>query len=379
MANNNKTLGLGLQGGGSHTAFTWGVLDRLLDEVEKRNLDIAAISGTSGGALNAAACAYGLMDGPKEAKRLLKKLWDAVSSKSLWPVDPCQMIQALLPRDSTLRWNVDYTPTAVSLGMAEQIYSPYWNPWLWDVLGEVIEEVIPDFDRLNAPNRNGPKLFVCATKVNKTALRVFRSGEQARGDVTPKALMASACYPTLFRAVEIDGEPYWDGGYMANPSLNPLVDYADDLLTVLIDPLDIAGPPPQDPRHIVSRINEVSFNASWVLEMRQIELINRLLEQNKPLYQPLHRDLAPAQSKPKEYTRKRFHLIRNDTFMEKIGASSKMNPSRDFVYELRDVGRGCADKWVSDHLEDVGRQSSLDVDEEVALRLKSSAEPVNTR
>jgi NTE family protein len=350
MASQDKMVGLGLQGGGSHTALTWGVLDRLLGEVEKGNLGIAAISGTSGGALNGAVCAYGLMDGPKQAKRLLKALWDAVSSKSLWPVEPYRM---LLPKDSPARWNVDWSPIAIGLGMAEQISSPYWNPWLGNVIGQVIEEVIPDFDRLNATNRNGPKLFVCATNVNKTALRIFGDGE-----ITPKTLMASTCLPTLFRAVEIDGAYYWDGGYMANPALNPLVDYADDLLTVLIDPLDVTGDPPQNPRHIVNRINEVSFNSSWVWEMRQIELINQLL-----------RNGVLQNSK---YKLKRFHLIRNDKFMEDIGAASKRNPSRDFVYELRDVGWKCADEWVSRHLKDVGKKSSLDVEKEVALRLRYS-------
>jgi NTE family protein len=151
MASANKTLGLGLQGGGSHAAFTWGVLDRLLDEVEIGNLSIAAISGTSGGALNGAVCAYGLMDGPKVAKQLLKKLWDASSGKALWPVEPYRM---LLPADSTERWNVDYSPTAIFLGMAEQICSPYWNPLLWDAVGEVIEQVITDFDRMNEVSSN---------------------------------------------------------------------------------------------------------------------------------------------------------------------------------------------------------------------------------
>jgi len=353
MANVHKTAGLGLQGGGSHSAFTWGVLDRLLDEVENGNLSIAAISGTSGGALNGAVCAYGLMDGPKEAKRLLKALWDAVSSKSLWPVD---FYRTLLPKDSPARWNVDWSPIAIGLGMAEQICSPYWNPWLGNVIGQVIEEVIPDLDRLNAPNRNGPKLFVCATNVNKTALRIFKAGGKTRGEITPKTLMASTCQPTLFRAVEIDGAYYWDGGYLGNPALNPLVDSADDLLTVLIDPLDVAGGPPKDPRQIVNRINEVSFTASWVLEMRQIELINQLL--NKGLLEG------------SKYAPKRFHLIRNDRFMENIGTASKPNPSRDFVYELRDVGRKCAHEWVFRHLDDVGKKSSFDVEKEVALRLK---------
>jgi len=347
MASKNKIVGLGLQGGGSHSAFTWGVLDRLLDEVEKGNLSIAAISGTSGGALNGAVCAYGLMDEPKEAKRLLKALWDAISSRSLWPVEPYRM---LLPKDSPERWNVDWSPIAIGLGMTEQIWSPYWSPCSGNVIRELIEEVMPDLDRLNGTNRNGPKLFVCATNVNKTALRIFGAGE-----ITPKTLMASTCLPTRYRAVEIDGAYYWDGGYMGNPALNPLVDSADDLLTVLVNPLDVVGEPPKTAREIVNRINEVSFNASWVLEMRQIELINQLL--NKGFLTG------------KEYKLKRFHLIRNDRFMENIGAASKLNPSRDFVYELRDIGRKCADGWVSRQLKDVGTKSSFDVEKEVALRL----------
>ena len=350
MASEHKMVGLGLQGGGSHAAFTWGVLDRLLEEVEKGTLSIAAISGTSGGALNGAVCAYGLMDGPQEAKRLLKALWDAISGESLWPVEPYRL---LLPKDSPARWNVDWSPISIGLGVAEQIWSPYWNPWSWNVIGHLIEEVIPDLDRLNATHRNGPKLFVCATNVNKTALRVFKAGE-----ITRKALMASTCLPTLYRAVEIDGTYYWDGGYMSNPALNPLVDCADDLLTVLINPLDVAGEPPKTPQQIVNRINEVSFNASWVWEMWRIELINQLL--SKGFLQG------------SEYTLKRFHLIRNDRFMENIGAASKLNPSRDFVYELRDVGRKCADEWVSGHLNDVGTRSSFDVEKEVALRLRGS-------
>ena len=292
------------------------------------------------------------MDGPKEAKRLLKKLWDAVSSKSLWPVEPYRM---LLHKDSPERWNVDRSPIAIGLGMAEQIWSPYWNPLSGNVIRELIEEVMPDLDRLNGTNRNGPKFFVCATNVNKTALQIFRAGGGTRGEITPKTLMASACLPTRYRAVEIDGEYYWDGGYMGNPALNPLVDCTDDLLTVLIDPLDLVRGPPRTAREIVNRINEVSFGASWVLEMRQIELINQLL--NKGLL------------KGGVYKLKRFHLIRNDRFMENIGAASKLNPSRDFVYELRDIGLKCADEWVSKQLKDVGAKSSLDVDKEVALRL----------
>lgn len=342
-----KPIGLALQGGGSHAAFTWGALDRLLDAVEDDKLHIQAISGASGGALNGAVCVYGLIKGPREAKQLLKRLWDSVASESMWPVDPYRM---LLPKESPLRYNVDWDPIAIGLGMAEQIVSPYWSPWSTNIIGSLVRTLI-DFEELKNNASHLPPLFVCATNVNKTAVRIFTLEE-----ISAEALMASACYPTLFRAVEIEKEFYWDGGYLANPALNPLVDSADDLLTILIDPLDVVRGPPTTARQIVNRINEVSFNASWVLEVRQVELINQLLEKGK--------------LKDTKYRKKRLHLIRNDRFMEEIGAASKQSPTRDLIYELRDLGREAADRWLSDHYGDLGARSSLDVKAEVALRLK---------
>jgi NTE family protein len=349
MADDGKTVGLGLQGGGSHAAFTWGVLDRLLDEVQKGSLVIPAISGTSGGALNGAVCAYGLIDGPDEAKRLLKKLWDAVSAESVWPLDPYRL---LFPKDSAERWNVDWSPLAIGIGMAEQIWSPYWNPWSSNVIGRVIEDIIPDFSKFHAKS-GAPKIFVCATDVNKTKLRIFGPRE-----ISARALMASTCYPTIYQAVEIDGSYYWDGGYMGNPALDPLVTRVDDILTVLIDPLEVEDGPPMTPRQIVNRINEVSFSASWVLEMCQIELINQLLD-----------DGLLQEGK---YRKKRFHLIRNDRFMEQIGAASKQNPSRDFIYELHDVGWQAADAWLAENFAKVGIESTCRIEEDVKQRLKPS-------
>ena len=348
-----KTVGLALQGGGSHTAFSWGALDRLLGEVAAGKLRIAAISGTSGGALNGAACVYGLITGgADEAKRLLRELWDGISAQSLWPPDPIRM---LLPKDSTARWNVDWTPTAIGAGIAEQIYSPYYDVFYSNPLDELIRRLIPDFGRLNRGDHGAPKLFVCATEVNRTARRIFRQPE-----ITPDILLATSCYPTLFQAIEVDGSFCWDGGYMGNPALNPLVDCADDLLTISVNPLDRGGGPPKTPREIVNRINEISFNSSWVMEVRQILLINQLLERQWLRGGP--------------YRPKRFHIIRDDTFMEAIGVASKQNPSRDFVYELFDRGRMAADKWLAEHLAEVGQSSSFDVDAEVALRLEGSAQ-----
>src|ERR1051326_3315786 len=309
-----KSVALALQGGGSHTAFTWGVLDRLLDEVAAGRLSISAISGTSGGAINGAVCTYGLISGVAEAKDRLRALWEGVAAESLWPPDPFRM---LLPKDSPARWNVDGSPFAIGLGFAEQIFSPYNDPVFKNPLDALLRRVIPDFKRLNSPDSAAPKLFVCAIDVNTTARRIFQQPE-----ITPEALLAAACYPTLFQAIEIDGAFYWDGGYMGNPSLDPLLPFADDLLMVSVNPLDRTGGPPRTSREILNRINEIGFNSSWILEMRQILLINRLIE----------RQMLSGGS----YRLKRFHLIRDDAFMEAIGVASKLNPSRDFVEELFD-------------------------------------------
>lgn len=344
-----KTIALGLQGGGSHCAFTWGVLDVLLDEVQAGRLRIAAISGASGGALTGAVCAYGLLTGPEEARRLLEQFWLSVSDQSLWPENP---LRAWLPPGE--RWNVDWDPLAIGFGLAEQVTSPYWSPWRWqDLIGELLTQVIGDFGRFGTPGRHAPKLFVRATAVDRTARRIFGPGE-----ITLQALLASAALPTLFQAVEIDGVHYWDGGYLANPAMDPLLDCADDLLTVLIDPLNVSGGPPITPRQIVNRINEVSFNASWVLEMRQIELINRLLQQGH---------LTGS-----KYRQKRLHLISNDRYMEEIGAASKIVPSREFLLALRDAGREAGRNWLAANHGALGVRSTLDTESELALRLGGS-------
>jgi NTE family protein len=357
-----KTIGLALQGGGAHAAFTWGVLDRLLDEVEQGKLLIKAISGASGGALNAAACAYGLSTSPAEAKRVLAQLWDAVAAKSVWY--PLLFNSPTAEAASPRRWNVDNNPFVIGQGMLQQISSPYLTPWVTDPIGSIMDRVIPDFARLNAAGRTAPDLYVSATNVNRVALRIFGPGE-----ITSKALTASACFPTLFPAVEIDGEFYWDGGYLANPALNPLVDASDDLLTVLIDPLRVKDGPPELPRQIVNRINEVSFSASWVLELRQIELVNDLIRRGV---------LTGDASDGKTYTEKRIHVISAEGFMEEIGAASKDTPSREFFLALRNEGWKTANTWVGEHLQDVGVRSSFDIDTKVKNRLKGTASAVGS-
>jgi NTE family protein len=350
-----KTIGLGLQGGGAHAAFTWGVLERLLDEVAAGRLIIKKVSGTSGGALNAAALTFGLRDGPEEAKARLRQLWSEVARFTPRPLDFSRFFTM---GSGAERWNVDWTPSAVITGFAEQVVSPYGNPFYVNGLAPLIARVIPDFDALNrTTDTAAPELFVCATDVAGTARRIF-----AQPDIRPDSLLAAACYPTLFQAVHVDKVALWDGGYMGNPALEPLLDGCDDLLTVMINPLDRAGEEPKNAREILDRINEVGFNTAWVMEMRQILLVNQFLERG-------------WLTGNHHYTPKRFHLIRDDAFMQAIGVSSKRNASPDFLEALRQRGFETADAWVLGHLDKVGVTSSFDVETEVALRLNRPPDP----
>ncbi|TDY21589.1 NTE family protein [Paraburkholderia sp. BL6665CI2N2] len=352
-------IGLALQGGGAHAAFTWGVLDRLLDEVGRGTLSILAISGASGGALNAAACTYGLSRSPTDAKRALEQLWTLVGAASKW--QPFYNLPTDLLK-SPERWNVDLNPVVLAQSMLEPLSSPYAMPWLTNSLGSIMETVIPDFGVVNHPKDAVPQLFLAATNVNLTALRIFGPGE-----ISAKALMASACFPTLFEAVKIDGEFYWDGGYLANPALAPLVKWADDILSVLIDPLRTKHGPPERPSEINNRINEISFGASWVAEVRQIQLINELVAENPGL-----------QHHGKPYSPKRFHVIRADRFMDEIGAASKNTPSIEFFRALREAGHATADTWVRDCLPRVGKTSTFDLDKFVKNRVKGTPTAMRT-
>jgi NTE family protein len=331
------------------------VLDELLNLVAEGQLKITAISGASGGALTGAVCAYGLIKGPEEAKRLLEKFWMSVSDQSLWPEFP---LSKLLPRDSPSRWNVDWNPLAIGFEMTTQITSPYWSPWGYhDIIKPLLNAVIEDYSAFGVRSDQVPPFYVSATAVDRTALRIFGPKE-----ITVDALLASACLPTFFRAVEIDGVPYWDGGYLANPALRPLLPHAKDLLTILIDPLNIKNGAPITPRQIVNRINEVSFNSSWVQEVKQIELMNKLIREGYLV--------------GSKYEEKWLHLINNDDFMSEIGAASKIVPSRDFILELRDKGRETAKEWINENWDRLGKASTFDLEAEVALRLHGGANSV---
>ncbi len=324
---------LALQGGGAHGAYTWGVLDRLLEEPW---LAIDGISGTSAGAMNAAALVYGhAIGGAERARAVLERFWHAVSRAAL--LSPFQRG----PLDVVLgRWTLDNSPAFLAMDLMSRMVSPYdldprgANP-LRDVLAETIE-----FHRL----KDAPiKLFVTATNVVTGRGRIFRNH-----DVTPEALLASACLPTMFHAVEIDGEPYWDGGYSGNPTITPLVRECKsrDTILVQINPVERKGTP-RSATEILNRLNEVSFNAVLLKELRMIALLRQIAD--------------PGETEGAQWAGMRMHRITSD-LMTELSASSKYIAEWDFLCMLRDEGRRCAQSFLDQHAADLGQRSTLDLD-----------------
>jgi NTE family protein len=330
-------IDLALQGGGSHGAFTWGVLDRML---EAPWLEIEGISGTSAGAMNAAVLAHGIATGGREGGRAaLSDFWRRVSRAAA--MSPFQRT----PLDRMMgRWTLDNSPAYLAADIMARLVSPYalgmtdYNP-LRDILSDTI-----DFEAI----ATGPvKLFITATNVRTGRGRVFRSHE-----ITPDVLLASACLPTLFRAVEIDGEAYWDGGYAGNPTITPLVNEceAHDVVLVQINPVERSDLP-KDARDIQSRINEVSFNATLLKELRMMALLRQVVD--------------AGTGEGASWADMRMHRITTDKMVE-LGASSKLNAEWSFLEMLRDEGRRSAEAFGNKHRADIGVRSTFDIEEFIA-------------
>ncbi|MGE5260320.1 MAG: patatin-like phospholipase family protein [Actinomycetota bacterium] len=324
---------LALQGGGAHGAFTWGVLDRLLEEPR---IQIEGISGTSAGAMNAAVLVSGHAAGGVEgAKAALETFWQHVSRAAL--LSPFRRT----PLDIMLgRWTLDSSPAFVTFDLIARIFSPYdLNPHGANPLREILAECI-DFERLAA---SPIKLFVTATNVHTGRGRVFRNA-----DLSPEALLASACLPTLFQAVEIDGEAYWDGGYSGNPTVSPLVREcsSSDTILVQVNPVERTDTP-RTARDIINRLNEVSFNATLLKELRMIAVLRQVAN--------------VGNSEGARWAAMRIHRISSE-LMTELGYSSKLNAEWPFLCMLRDEGRTCADKFLTDHRADLGVRSTLDLD-----------------
>jgi NTE family protein len=324
---------LALQGGGAHGAFSWGVLDRLLEEPW---LLVEGISGTSARAMNAAVMAHGYtVNGAAGAREALAAFWRKVSEAARFSPFQRGPLDALLGR-----WTLDHSPVFVAMDMMARVFSPYdLNPAGANPLRAILAETV-DFERLSA---SPIKLFVTATNVRTGRGRVFRNSE-----LTPNVLLASACLPTLFQAVEIDGEAYWDGGYAGNPTITPLVREctSQDTILVQINPVERPGTP-RSAREILNRVNEVSFNAVLLKELKMIALLRKV-----------------AQVEDEEGARwasMRIHRIASD-IMTGLGYSSKLNAEWEFLTMLRDEGRKSADAFLQAHGDDLGGRSSLDLD-----------------
>jgi len=324
---------LALQGGGAHGAFTWGVLDRLLEEPW---LTFDGISGTSAGAMNAAVMASGYAHGGADgAKAVLEDFWKHVSDASQFsPIrrGPMEML--------TGQWTLDYSPMYLAAEMASRIFSPYdLNPLGNHPLRPILAEMV-DFEALvDSPIR----LFITATNVRTGAGRVFRNAE-----ITPDVLLASGCLPTMFQAVEIDGEFYWDGGYSGNPTITPLVREcrSQDTILVQINPI-VRDEVPRSARDIMNRLNEVSFNAPLLKEMRMIAL--------------LHKVADPGRGEGALWAGMRLHRIATDRVTE-LDSSSKMITEWRFLCGLRDEGRRTAGLFLEAHAADLGKRSTVDLD-----------------
>jgi NTE family protein len=333
MTRDPLLIDLALQGGGSHGAFTWGVLDRLLQESW---LTIEAISGTSAGAMNAAVLAEAHARGGADAARqALENFWRKVSDAALLSPLKRSPLDILLDR-----WSLDTSPGYVAMDVMSRLFSPYDIPFAPpNPLQAILAETI-DFDRLSkAPI----KLFITATNVRTGRGHVFRNAT-----LSVEALLASACLPFMFQAVEIDGEAYWDGGYSGNPTLTPLVQecVSDDTILVGINPVERPGTP-RSARDILNRLNEVAFNAVLLKELRMIALL---------------RQVADAGSKESAHWAKmRIHLV-NSARLTELGASSKLNAEWAFLTMLRDEGRRAAEAFLAKHADDLGRNSTLPID-----------------
>jgi NTE family protein len=331
-----KPVSLALQGGGAHGAFTWGVLDALLED---GRLAIEAITGASAGSVNAVVLAEGWLEGGAEgAREQLGTFWQRISLGGALSPAQQHLFSLLLGY-----WHADGSPARSwldawlgALGPAER------NPLDINPLRDALRELI-DFERVRACRE--AKLFISATNVWTGKARIFE-----RAELTVDHVLASACLPTIFPAVEIEGEPYWDGGYVGNPPLFPLFyeTASDDILLVQINPIE-RRTTPRSAREIQNRLTEVTFNANLLGELRSIEFVGRLIDAGK----------LPTD----RYKRVRMHRIAGGEKLDAFAASSRLNAEWTFLQELKDLGRAAAKQWLGECYDAVGVRATLDLRE----------------
>ena len=333
-SNHHKKVNLALQGGGAHGAFTWGVLDRLFED---GRLEIEAISGTSAGAMNAVVAADGMMkNGVEGARAALEHFWKAVSVAA-WPSPYKRTLYDIL----TGNWNLDHSPFYVFFDLVSRVASPYdLNPLNINPIRDFLTNHI-NFERVRCCNKM--KLFIAATSVQTGRVRIFDGSE-----LTADVIMASACIPFIFQAVSIDGQDYWDGGYSGNPPLHPFAyrSTAEDVIIVQINPLGCQKTP-TSAREILNRVNEITFNANLLSELRAIEFVGRMLDEGS--------------LDPTRYKKMLIHSIAAEKGFKELNASSKLNAEWDFLVHLCEVGRKVADEWLEVNFDAIGQRSTLDL------------------
>jgi NTE family protein len=323
-----KMVSLALQGGGSHGAFTWGVLDAILED---GRLGVEAITGASAGAMNAVVLVEGWLDGGIDGARTqLETFWRKASVGG-----SLSAIQRILLSQLLGVWRNQAWMDVMALS-----FGPYQtNPLNINPLRTAIDVLI-DFERVRACT--DVEIFISATNVWTGKIKVFR-----RHELTADHLMASACIPTVFQAVEIDGVPYWDGGYLGNPALFPLYyeSMTDDIVLVQINPLE-RRQTPRSVREIHNRLNEITFNGSLLRELRAVTFVQRLIKEGK--------------LSPKDYKDVNLHRIDGSGVLDEYQASSRLNAEWDFFVRLRDAGRTTAHAWLAENFEAIGSRSTLD-------------------
>lgn len=328
-----KVVNLALQGGGSHGAFTWGVLDRLLEE---KRLSIEGISASSAGAVNAAVLAHGLTVGGREAARqALRSFWkrlSAAASNTMLRPSPLDRMRG--------NFGLEHSPGYMFVNVLSYFTSPYWyNPLNHNPLKEALEAIV-DFERLR--HESAVKLFLCATNVRTGKVKVFRVG-----DIDSNRVLASTCLPLLMHAVEIDGEVYWDGGFSGNPAVFPLV-YECDAPDVVMVHLTPAERPevPLASHAIMNRMQEIGFNAALIREMRAVAFVTKLIDEGR---------LTDAK-------RMLMHVIEAEDIIRELPGSSRLNNDWGFLRHLHEIGRARADKWLTEHFDQLGNKSTVDLE-----------------
>lgn len=336
-------INLALQGGGAHGAYTWGVLDRLLDDDD---IEIAAISGTSAGALNGAAFKAGLLAGGREgARENLDWLWGQIGARG--DLRLTHWMAAFSPAPGLISQAIEYSLPFSLIETASRVTSPYsLGPFYHNPLEPVARKL--SFERICEDS--GPALFVSATNVRTGKIRVFESHE-----ITPEVILASTCLPTLFQAVEFvdpktkTHEAFWDGGYLGNPALFPLFpsSFPDDIVIVNINPL-LRDQVPKTPPEILNRINEISFNSSLLRELRAIEFVHRLIRDGKVQEGAMKNVL--------------IHMIADDALMNSLSVATKVVPSPLVLGQLKSAGQVAADRFLTEHKACLGKRGSVNLE-----------------